>query len=50
VKDVGGVKGASLLGGGALQYKQAKAGVTVELPELPEELLAQPAWVVKLSR
>jgi hypothetical protein len=24
--------------------------VPVELPEPPEELLAQPAWVLKLSR
>jgi hypothetical protein len=24
--------------------------VTVELPELPEELRTQPAWVLKLSR
>jgi hypothetical protein len=23
--------------------------VTVELPELPEELMAQPAWVVRLD-
>jgi alpha-L-fucosidase len=41
----------TLLGVAApLRFKSGADGVTVELPELPEELLAQPAWVLKLSQ
>jgi hypothetical protein len=41
----------TLLGAAApLRFKSGTGAVTVELPELPEELLAQPAWVLKLSR
>src|SRR5271167_242346 len=32
-----------------LRFTSAAGVVTIELPELPEELLAQPAWVLKLS-
>jgi len=40
----------TLLGVAApLRFKSGADGVTVELPELPEELLAQPAWVLKFS-
>ncbi|MGO9239391.1 MAG: alpha-L-fucosidase [Bryobacteraceae bacterium] len=45
------VKSAALLGAGAALHFQQKAGaVRVDLPELPDELLGQPAWVLKLSR
>jgi alpha-L-fucosidase len=48
---VKGVKSATLLGApGALRVKTAADGVSVELPELPAELLSQPAWVVRLNR
>jgi alpha-L-fucosidase len=51
VKGVSGVKAVSLLGGtGELKFKDGKDGVLVSLPELPEELLGQPAWVLKVSR
>jgi alpha-L-fucosidase len=51
VKEVAGVKAVSLLGGAApLKFKAAGGGVSVELPDLPEELLTQPAWVLKVSR
>jgi alpha-L-fucosidase len=51
VKDVTGVKSVTMLGAAApLKYKASKGEVTVELPELPEALLAQPAWVLKMSR
>jgi alpha-L-fucosidase len=51
IEDVDGVKSVSLLGSaGALKFKPVKAGISVELPDLPEALLAQPAWVLKLSR
>jgi alpha-L-fucosidase len=51
VKDIAGVKSVSLLGGPAqLKFKAEKGGVTVRLPDLPEELLTQPAWVLQLNR
>jgi alpha-L-fucosidase len=51
LKDVTGVKSVTLLGSpAALKFKGAKGGVTIELPSLPEDLLAQPAWVLKVSR
>lgn len=51
VKDVAGVKSVKLLGSPAsLKYKAEKGGVSVELPELPEELMQQSAWVLKLSQ
>ena len=53
VKNVSGVKSVSLLGGGSsttLKFKKAKDGISIKLPELPEDLLAQPAWVLKLSQ
>ena len=53
VKDAGGldVKSVGLLGSPApLKFAKAGTSITVELPDLPEELLGQPAWVVKLGR
>jgi len=51
LKDVTGVKSVSLLGSTApLKFKASKAGVTVALPDLPEQLRQQPAWVLKISR
>jgi alpha-L-fucosidase len=45
------VKSATLLGGSTpLRFTKTGASVSVELPDLPEELRAQPAWVVKLTR
>ena len=50
LKDVTGAKSVTLLGSTApLKFKAAKAGVSVELPDLPEELRPQPAWVLKIS-
>jgi alpha-L-fucosidase len=46
-----GVKAVSLLGSTApVKFAATGATVTVELPDLPEELLGQPAWVLKISR
>jgi alpha-L-fucosidase len=46
-----GVKAVSLLGSTApVKFAATGATTTVELPDLPEELLGQPAWVLKLSR
>jgi alpha-L-fucosidase len=53
VKDKGAleVKSVALLGGPAsLRFTKAGTSITVELPDLPEELLGQPAWVLRLGR
>ena len=44
-------KSISLLGSTAtLKWKASGGAVTVDLPDLPEELLAQPMWVLKISQ
>jgi alpha-L-fucosidase len=44
-------KAVSLLGSkAALHWKTAGGAVTIDLPELPQDLLAQPMWVVKVSQ
>lgn len=44
-------KSVSLLGTAAtLKTRAAKGGVTVSLPELPDELRAQPMWVLKIEQ
>jgi alpha-L-fucosidase len=51
LKDVTGVKAVTLLGVETpLKFKAAKGQVTVDLPELPESLMNQPSWVLKVSR
>jgi alpha-L-fucosidase len=45
------VKSVSLLGtSGSLQFKSKGTATTVALPPVPENLMGQPAWVLKLSR
>ena len=51
LKDLPGAKQVTLLGSGApLKFKAVKGGLSIELPALPEELMQQPAWVLKMSR
>jgi alpha-L-fucosidase len=51
LKDVTGAKSVSLLGSTApLKFKSTKEGISIALPDLPEELRAQPAWVLKVSQ
>ena len=51
VKDVTGVKSVAPLGSPTpLKFKAVKGGVSIELPALPEELMQQPAWVLKVSQ
>ena len=51
LKDVTGAKSVSLLGSSVtLKFRASKMGVLVELRDLPEELRAEPAWVLKISR
>jgi len=50
LENVSGVRSVTLLGSTApLKFKVVKRGVSIELPDLPEELLSQPAWVLKVS-
>jgi alpha-L-fucosidase len=51
VSDLTGVKAITLLGSRAqIKFKKPGSGVIIELPDLPDALLHQPAWVLKLSR
>ena len=53
VKDFDGAKpkSVSLLGTTApLIFETRGNAVTIDLPEVPEDLMSQPAWVLKLSR
>jgi hypothetical protein len=48
---VTGVKAVTLVGDTTpVKFSAANGGVAVQLPELPEDLRAQAAWVLKLSR
>jgi len=51
LKDLSGVTRVTLLGSqGELKYKPVAGGEAVDLPDLPENLRQQPAWVLKVSR
>jgi alpha-L-fucosidase len=51
IKDLNAVKSAALLGSdGRLKFQASKAGLSIELPDLPEDLRRQPAWVLKISQ
>jgi alpha-L-fucosidase len=51
IKDVSAAKSVSLLGSdGRLKFKASKAGLSIEPPDLPEDLRRQPAWVLKISQ
>ena len=50
VKGINAAKSVSLLGSSApLKVKSSKDGIVVGLPELPADLRAQPAWVLKIT-
>jgi alpha-L-fucosidase len=51
IKDLDSAKSVTLLGSATqLKFKGSKHGLGIELPDLPEELYGQPAWVLKISR
>jgi alpha-L-fucosidase len=51
LKDVEGAKSVTLLGSAtALKFKNAGSALTIQLPDLPEDLRQQSAWVLKISR
>ncbi len=51
IKDLRTIKSVHLLGSSEpLKFKASKAGLAIELADLPEELRSQPAWVIKISQ
>jgi alpha-L-fucosidase len=51
LNDVEGVKSVTLLGDStALEFKNTGKTLSVQLPDLPEDLRQQPAWVLKIGR
>src|SRR2546430_10806689 len=51
IKDLSAAKSVVLLGSSTpLKTKNAKTGLSIELPDLPEDLHQQPAWVLKISK
>jgi alpha-L-fucosidase len=51
LKDLSAAKSVGLLGSSVqLKFKNSKAGLEIELPDLPENLRAQPAWVLKIAQ
>ncbi|MFN8574452.1 MAG: alpha-L-fucosidase [Gemmatimonadaceae bacterium] len=47
----GPIRSATLLGAATpLRFRSQGSDLIVELPEVPEDLMKQPAWVIKLSR
>jgi hypothetical protein len=51
LKDVTGVTAVTLIGSATpLKFQSGAGEVKIQLPDLPEDLRAQPAWVLKISR
>ena len=51
IKDLSSAKSVHLLGSAEpLKFKASKAGLSIDLADLPEELRSQPAWVLKISQ
>jgi hypothetical protein len=53
LKDAGALtpKTVTLIGApGSLRFVKTGTAITIDLPDLPEALLAQPLWVLKLTQ
>jgi alpha-L-fucosidase len=51
IKGLDSAKSVSLLGSPAqVKFKNSRAGLSIDLPELPDNLLAQPAWTLKIAQ
>ena len=51
LKDIAGAKAVTMLGyAKPLKFRAASGAVSIDLPEIPESLLTQPAWVLKITR
>src|SRR5438067_1074595 len=50
IKDLNSAKSVALLGSLSLvKFKEMKSGLAIELPDLPDDLRAQPAWVLRIT-
>ena len=48
--DAAHLKSATLLGASApLRWRRAEGGIAIDFPDAPQQLMTQPAWVVKLG-
>jgi alpha-L-fucosidase len=51
IKDVSAAKSVNLLGSSTpLKFKASISGLSIELPDLPEDLRQQSAWVLRISQ
>jgi alpha-L-fucosidase len=51
IKDVSAAKSVRLLGSNTpVKFNNSKAGLSIQLPDLPENLRQQPAWVLTISQ
>jgi alpha-L-fucosidase len=51
LKDLKHAKAVTLLGSSTpLKFRSSKGGLEIDLPEFPENLRAQPAWVLKIAQ
>jgi len=51
IKNLSAARSVTLLGSSTpLKVKNSKTGLSIELPDLPEDLRQQPAWVLKISQ
>lgn len=51
IKDVNSAKSVELLGTGeSLKFRSSSSGLSIQLPDLPEDLRQQPAWVLRISQ
>jgi alpha-L-fucosidase len=51
IKDISSAKSVKLLGSGAsLKFRASSSGLSIQLPDLPEDLRQQPAWVLRISQ
>ena len=50
IKDLNVAKSVALLGSSApVNFKATKSGLAIGLPDLPDDLRAQPAWVLRIT-
>jgi alpha-L-fucosidase len=51
IKDIRSAKSVNLLGSSTpLKFKSLSQGLLIELPDLPEDLRQQPAWVLRINQ
>jgi alpha-L-fucosidase len=51
IKDISSAKSVTLLGSSTLlNFRASKSGLSIQLPDLPEDLRQQPAWVLRIKQ